>query len=109
MNEALTKRKALLIKNTIENDRFAFYPGRRNNDSVDYCIACHVLGLDPIKELEMAFEFRKGEGYPFAVDKHSALDDFVERREKIQYYLDNSWGDDDDPSAVFDYLIGTYE
>ena len=65
------------------NERHAFYPGRRNDDAVDFSIICWCLGLDPMQKFD---ELCKQHG--FSITDYSLARDHMER---VALYL-NTWG-----------------
>ena len=96
-DEAQIRRAKIILDNICESLHHGFYmEGRRNDTAVDLCCVCHVLGLDPLKVAEIAWEGS------YCSTPNSRRYDLQHRVEIINDYLD-SW--DRETDGVFDKMI----
>lgn len=79
-----------------------FEQGRRNNDAVNWCIICYVLGKDPIEEF-----MRKQPLSIWGTGSKSSIDqDFIKRADVINAYIENEWNNGGSPQL--DTQVLTY-
>lgn len=94
-NKAIKEATDILVRMK-SNPTAYFNEGSRNNDCVNWSIACHVIGLDPIDE----FYVESGELFSHAVN-----DSYVrEKFDTISGYLDE-WGPKGQEEEALEYIM----
>lgn len=89
-------KKAHYIYDTLRGSGCFMTPGRRNDDAVDFSIACHVIGLDPLSEFQQWATENNLAAYKIGLCE--------EHFERIAPYL-IKWGPKDHEDDALDYLI----
>lgn len=94
--DSLAQTKAFAVIQDLTNDPGFGTMGRRNDDAVNFSIAIHVLGYDPIEWFEALDDVVN-----FDPMDYSEMKDHLDR---VHEYLDY-WGPDGDKAKALDKLI----